>query len=351
MAKSASPASRPASPSGGPGASKPGVAKPAVIRHGSPPRSPVAGETLQAREKEELERAERYAHYADMLHKTAEKTETFFKAAEHSRAIDAAFKHVKTVGQMAYDVRRVKRGIVKLNRVATEGGRAGERARASLQKSLKAAHDLEMQFARERALSGASLKVIQEYKALLRTGMVGAAKARMAEFAKRLEATLEKSTVGQNLVKKGKVFANPHVVRGLFIVKWSMSAWESVESSYVHSNMDTTAGKVVNTALDIGGKVLVDRNPVVGFVDESILPKGYKLSEIYHGGASAVTAIGEGLLRNDSRAMDRFHEKSMHGAYGKILQASSEAGVFWAEKGVVGGMDEFVDSVRWWVSH
>jgi len=41
----------------------------------------------------------------------------------------------------------------------------------------------------------------------------------------------------------------------------------------------------------------------------------------------------------------------MRGHYGKVMQAASEAGEFWAEKGIVGGLKEFAEGVRWWVSH
>jgi len=41
----------------------------------------------------------------------------------------------------------------------------------------------------------------------------------------------------------------------------------------------------------------------------------------------------------------------MQGAYGKVMVAASEAGEYWANKGVRGGLREFQNALSWWVSH
>jgi hypothetical protein len=56
-------------------------------------------------------------------------------------------------------------------------------------------------------------------------------------------------------------------------------------------------------------------------------------------------------LTGDTKAMDDFHKRSMEGSYGKVIQAASEAGEYWAKKGLRGGLKEFADAVRWWVSN
>jgi hypothetical protein len=110
--------------------------------------------------------------------------------------------------------------------------------------------------------------------------------------------------------------------------------------------------------LGAGAGALTMANPVVAIADW-LAPNGYKLSEVYHGGAGAVTAIAEGLLTYDTRAMDEFHKRSMQGHYGKVMQAASEAGVYWAEEGITGGLSkffheaslsEFFHAVNWWVN-
>jgi hypothetical protein len=43
--------------------------------------------------------------------------------------------------------------------------------------------------------------------------------------------------------------------------------------------------------------------------------------------------------------MAKFHERSKRGDYGKVMQASSEAGDYWANKGLKGGLSEFFEAV------
>ena len=87
--------------------------------------------------------------------------------------------------------------------------------------------------------------------------------------------------------------------------------------------------------------------PLVAGAD-LLAPEDYKFSKPYPGTAAALSSIGEGLVTNDSKAMDDFHKRSMAGSYAKVLQAASEAGEFWAQKGISRGLTEFADAVKWW---
>ena len=85
-----------------------------------------------------------------------------------------------------------------------------------------------------------------------------------------------------------------------------------------------------------------------------ILVRANGLTKVY----GAVTAIGEAVFTGDIRAMDEFHKRAMQGGYGKVMKVASEAGEYWANKGIVGGLKEFggglkefVVSLNWWVSH
>src|SRR5205823_5370807 len=101
-------------------------------------------------------------------------------------------------------------------------------------------------------------------------------------------------------------------------------------ASYADSSAQTTTGKVINAGLGGAGGALTMVNPAVAAVD-LITPKGYKPSEVFHGTAAVVTVIGEAALTGDTKPLDEFHKKSMEGHYGKIMQASSEAGEYWAD--------------------
>jgi hypothetical protein len=55
---------------------------------------------------------------------------------------------------------------------------------------------------------------------------------------------------------------------------------------------------------------------------------------------AAVTLV-EGVLTGDTRGMLSFHEQSLKGEYGAVFQKASEAGDYWADKGIKGGLSEF----------
>ena len=72
--------------------------------------------------------------------------------------------------------------------------------------------------------------------------------------------------------------------------------------------------------------------------------------EVFKGTAGAVvlmrewaaTSIAEGsMAAGDTRAMDSFRETSMSGDYGVVMQAASESGEYWADTGIIGGLEEF----------
>jgi hypothetical protein len=294
---------------------------------------------------DELDReAEHLAHYAHDAHLAAEGAEALAHMADLRTHADAAKKLLKTHSQMAYDLRRMRQGIAKLQNVAKQGGARGAKAAESLPKAQEAYKLANLAFEKERPTVNAARGLLKEAQAV-RAGVRGAAAAKVGQAVVKLEAALRGSAVGEKLLAVGSITTSKPFVRGLVVVG---AAAEGV-ASYIDSTAETTTGKVANAALGAGSGALLMANPWVAGADV-LAPQGYKPSEVYHGGAAAVTAIGEGLLKNDSKAMDNFHKRSMEGSYGKVLQAASEAGEFWAEKGVAGGLKEFTDALRWWLS-
>lgn len=156
----------------------------------------------------------------------------------------------------------------------------------------------------------------------------------------------ERKSSGRCPSTAGRIAASKAFVRGLVVVG---AALEGI-AAYEESTAQTQAGKVANAALGAGGGALTMANPYVAVAD-LVAPRGYKLSEVYRGGASALSSIGEAMVTGDTRAMDEFHRRAMQGAYGKVMVAASEAGEYWSQKGVRGGLREFQDALFWWVSH
>lgn len=304
----------------------------------------------EARSERGAERWEHYAHYGHQAHLAADgagsAAEKLGEAAEYVEHVKAAAKLSKTHGQMAFDLRRMARGIAKLENVAKEGGARGAKASQQLSRARTAFRAAQSEFEAERPAVNAAQELLRESKVLSR-GAQGEALLKLGEAAGRLEAALNTSRVGSKLLTVGRITTSKNFTHGLVVVG---AACEGV-SSYADSTARTFGGKAANAVLGAGsGALTMLANPYVGAADLAA-PDGYKLSQLYHGGAGAVSALGEGILTNDSRAMDDFHRRSMQGHYGKVIQAASEAGEYWANKGIGGGLREFVDAVHWWVSH
>jgi hypothetical protein len=277
------------------------------------------------------------------------------KATEFVEHAHAARKQLKAVSQMAYDIRRMARTIHKLENVAKQGGNVGLKGAAALERARSAFAAATAEFNLERTKVQAANKVLQEYKAA-QSLPKGWAAVRAGQAAGKLEAALSSSRVGGKLLTAGRIVSSKGFTRGLVVVG---AAAEGV-ASYADSTAQTKAGKSANAALGAGLGALSMANPYVAAADV-VAPKGYKLSELFHGTAGVVTAFGEtlsshertreGILLFDTKPIDDFHKRSMEGHYGKVLQAASEAGEYWANKGIAGGMHEFVESLHWWVNH
>jgi hypothetical protein len=290
-----------------------------------------------------------YAHYAHQLHLVAEGVEFAGHKLHHwsgyAKELQAAQKLARAHAQMAFDLRRMARGVATLERVAKQGGAVGTRAAAQLTKARAALAAAQAAFNTERPAVGIAEKLLRAAAACRGTTQ-GQLVQRVGQLAAKFTTVLAGSRVGNALLTAGRISASKAFVRGLVVVG---AALEGI-AAYEESTAKTQSGKVANAALGAGGGALTMVNPYVAVAD-LVAPKGYKLSEVYRGTSGALSSIGEGLMTGDTRAMDEFHERAMKGAYGKVMMAASEAGEFWAARGVRGGLREFQDALSWWVSH
>jgi hypothetical protein len=289
------------------------------------------------------------AHYAHELHLVAEGVEFGGHKLHHwggyAKQIQAAQKLAKAHCQMAFDLRRMARGVAVIERLAKQGGAAGANAVAQLTKARSALTAAREAFASERRSVAVAEQLLRGAAASRGTSQ-GILVLQIGQLSAKFTAVLSGSRVGAALLTAGRISASKPFVRGLIVVG---AALEGV-AAYKESTAQTQGGKLTNAALGAGGGALTMVNPYVAVAD-LVAPRGYKLSEVYRGGAGALSSIGEALLTDDTRAMDEFHRRAMQGAYGKVMVAASEAGEYWALKGVRGGLREFKDSLLWWVSH
>ena len=152
----------------------------------------------------------------------------------------------------------------------------------------------------------------------------------------KLVSLLERGRAASKLFAAIRKLSSPWVGRTLIAV----SAVLDGINAYETSQNRTETGRIADATVTGASGALVVANPLTAIADV-VLPKDYKLSTMYRGGSGAVTALGEGLLTGDTSAMESFHEASKRGEYGKVMQLSSEAGDYWAEHGIVGGLKEF----------
>lgn len=294
-----------------------------------------------------VDTANHAVHLAHEAHLAAEGVEGashgLHKAGEFATQVNQAKTMASQHGRTANDLRKMARGITKLENAVNNG--AGPKAAQKLQQAQKSYKTAKAAWEAEKPAVRAANQFLGEYAKIKDTAKTGA-KVRVGQAALRMEKALAATRSGRAVLTGGRVLAHPATVKGLMVVGAGIEAY----AGFIDSNNKTTAGKVANGALAGGGGALVMANPLVA-VGDLVAPKGYKLSEVYRGGAGAISAIGEGVITGDTRAMDDFHNRSKNGDYGKVMKASSEAGDYWAKHGVGGGLKLGWDNLKWWLSN
>jgi hypothetical protein len=279
------------------------------------------------------------AHLAHESHLASEVAEIGGHRAAHASHYTKHLQASKTMmsehNAMAGELKKMNKTIDTLQRVMNNGG--GDKIAANLAKLQEAHAVAKTAFDEERAVVASASAFVQA-NASAGTGMAAKASLALGNAAKALEAALASSKMGRGVLKTGKVVSHPAFARSLQVFGSLMSGIHG----WADSNATTTGGRAANAAIDGAGGALMMSNPLVAGVD-LLTPKGYKLSEVLHGGAGAISGIGEAALTGDTRSMDTFHERSKQGDYGKVMQASSEAGDYWAEHGILDGIKKLWD--------
>lgn len=264
-------------------------------------------------------------------------------AAQYAQSVELAKAH----SEMAYRLRKMRVALMKLERIAaTQGGKAGERALKALPEARAAYETAMAAFEQEKPAVRAANQFLREWGAIKEgAGTIkGAMMARMATKANNLRKAFNGTRMGRTLLQTGKIVIHPAFQKATLVVGVALAG----VIAYIDSPAQTQTGKVSNAALGAGTGAMTMMHPGVLVVD-LFAPQGYKPSEHFQGTAAAVTVVGEGVLTGNTKAMDLFHEKSKRGDYGKLMQASSEAGEYWAEKGVSQGLKEFAKEFWDWL--
>lgn len=274
-------------------------------------------------------------------------------ASENLRLVKYTYEYATALAllrehqDMSFKLRKMKAALEKLERIAkTQGGQAGANAAKSLVEARAAYEAARAAYEEQKAAVRAANQFLRQYESIKKGA--GAAKGyamtKLAGHAANFAKVLESTAVGRALMRTGKFIANPAFQKAVI----GFGAAVAGIVSYLDSPAATTEGKVANGVLGAAAGTLPLLNPVTIAAD-LFAPKGYKPSEHFKGTAASLTVIGEALITGDAAGLDNFHQRSMRGEYGKLMQASSEAGEYWNEKGVAGGLQEFASEFWSWI--
>lgn len=203
----------------------------------------------------------------------------------------------------------------------------------------------------QRSLAAEANRLVREEAALVRSAsgrlsrtvasVKRAITLRIGTYATRFAALLARYRAGQTVLRGARLLTNRWVSRAAVALAGVLEAHETRRGSEMSTEAGRTAHGVASGAATTG----VVLHPAL-LAGDLLAPKGYKPSEMYRGGTGAVTAIAEGLSTGETAGMESFHEASKAGKYGKVMALASEAGDFWADRGIVGGLKEFGREIR-----
>ena len=260
--------------------------------------------------------------------------------------LENARKILRTHSQMAYDLRKMNRAVLGLEKALRNTATGADKIVNKLDQARKAYFAAKAEFEANRLTASLAHRVFRDFHGVREFRVLTNAKMeKLGSTISKFTNSLQQTKSGRHLLKTGKVLSSKKFIFGALAAAAALDAVVAYHNSPTH----TTAGKVTNATLAGGGTVLVNTNLYVALGDLA-LPKGFKLSELFHGTADVLSSYGEAFVNDDLRALDTFHKRSMNGSYGKVLQASSEAGEYWNKHGLIGGLKPFVETVKWWVS-
>lgn len=278
-------------------------------------------------------------------------------AASAAKAVQYAFEYglaIQTVREHAAAtqvLKTMRKAIRKYENVVknTQGPR-GVKAAQEMAKVKSAYQTALAAYNEEKAAVRAANQFLREFEkvraALAKVPITGAGRKvidigkSLAPHAQRLTVALKATTAGRASLSAGRVVARPAFKKGLTVLA---AASEGI-ISYLDSPAETEAGKVANGLTGAAAGVLPMLNVPVAIAD-AVAPSGYKPTEHFRGTAASVTVIAESMITGDIEGLDNFHKKSLKGEYGVVMQASSEAGDYWAKHGIVGGLELFWDAL------
>ncbi|MBI2568133.1 MAG: hypothetical protein HYV63_13975 [Candidatus Schekmanbacteria bacterium] len=159
-------------------------------------------------------------------------------------------------------------------------------------------------------------------------------------------ASADAATVSaaRSAVNAGRVARAAHTAGTAAAV---VGAAATAVNQYQTSTATTGAGRVVDAGLAGAVSGVLATNPAIAAAD---IVTGGGVSNTTSASVHALTTAGEAATQLattgdptqvDTRGMDEFHRRSVNGELGRVSQAASQAGDYWADNGVGGGLRDF----------
>lgn len=121
-----------------------------------------------------------------------------------------------------------------------------------------------------------------------------------------------------------------------------------VEQAFT-SSAETLPGKLVSGG-GAGALAWASRNnPYLAAADLGFTAVGLendRPSAIVGNSVDNIVVLGEGLTTGSTRGMESIHSRNLSGENGWVFQQAAQAGDFWAENGISGGMSQFWTEVK-----
>jgi hypothetical protein len=116
----------------------------------------------------------------------------------------------------------------------------------------------------------------------------------------------------------------------------------------VNSTAQTDTGRVISgTAAGTASYALGASHPYLAAADAVANLAGVPEtpSNILNNSIDTLVTVGESAVTGDLRGVESLHQRNLSGENGPVFQAAAEAGDFWAERGIVGGLSDFGNAV------
>lgn len=282
--------------------------------------------------------------------KKAKTTSSGAKIVQYAFEYGLALETVRAQHQMHGELKALEKAVRRLAKIAkTQGGDVGPKAAQELPRLQKVYLTAKAAYEEQQSAVRAANRFLQEYNKVKHSvGRVSGAAATkltdslkgLAPHATKLRTAMQGTKAGRMAMRAGRVVAHPAFKKAMVV----FAAVTEGIISYLDSPAATSGGKVATGVTGAAAGALPMLNLPVAVAD-FLAPTGYKPSEHFRGTAASVTVIGEAIITGDSKGLDNFHKKSKQGDYGVVMQASSEAGDYWAKHGVAGGLSLFWEAL------